>query len=445
MKLSPPLDPGFTPPIKIINQIEERSTTSLFICLERQGSQCVHHEVRIDEQQQKESLFISERVIKFLLWAHGGWKLYLDGPENICKELRDIYSQEGKRKFDVKLMQRVYGKEFQVEIKSRDQFPVAAEAQKKIGGNFSGYRIGFDLGASDYKISAVVDGNSIFSTEIPWDPVTQKDPEYHYKKIKEGFDLALKYLKKLDAIGGSSAGIIVDNQVKIASLFRSVPEDLFQKKVGSIFLRLKEEYNVPFEVINDGDVTALAGALSLKENGILGIAMGSSEAAGYVDPTGFVTGRLNELAFAPVDFNESAMSDEWSKDSGVGALYFSQQGVNRLALQNGHQFDPNLPLPERLKEIQVLAEQGDDLALKLFETLGICFGYTIPWYARFYEIKNLLILGRVTSGIGGEIILQKAKEVLDLEFSHLKITLSLPDEKNRRVGQSVAAASLPLL
>src|ERR1019366_6161815 len=114
-----------------------------------------------------------------------------------------------------------------------------------------------------------------------------------------------------------------------ASLTRSVPADKFEQ-ARNLFLRLREQWRVPLEVLNDGDVTALAGALSLNVNGVLGVAMGSSEAAGYLDRQGRVTGWLSELAFAPVDYCPAAQADEWSGDRGVGALYFSQQAVNKL-------------------------------------------------------------------------------------------------------------------
>ena len=82
---------------------------------------------------------------------------------------------------------------------------------------------------------------------------------------------------------------------------------------------------MPFEVVNDGEVTALAGSMSLGENAMLGIALGTSTAAGYVTPDGNITSWLNELAFVPVDYNPAAPTDEWSGDYGVGAQYFSQQ------------------------------------------------------------------------------------------------------------------------
>jgi hypothetical protein len=198
-------------------------------------------------------------------------------------------------------------------------------------------------------------------------------------------------------------------------------------------------------VINDGDVTALAGAMSLGKPGMLGIAMGSSEAVGYLNPQGRITGWLNELAFAPVDFNPQAAVDEWSGDAGVGALYFSQQAVNKLAPAAGFSFPPEMGLPERLVEVQKKADAGAPDALAIFETIGVYLGYTLPWYAEFYDVSDVLILGRVTSGRGGELIMSQAREVLSGQFLELasRINIHVPDEKSRRVGQAVAAASLP--
>ena len=90
---------------------------------------------------------------------------------------------------------------------------------------------------------------------------------------------------------------------------------------------------------------------------------------------------------------------------------------------------------------------GDPVAAQVYETMGTYVGYGVAHYADFYELKHVLILGRVTTGKGGDIILSKAQEVLRLEFPELvdKISIALPDEKSRRVGQSIAAASLPAL
>ena len=203
--------------------------------------------------------------------------------------------------------------------------------------------------------------------------------------------------------------------------------------------------NIPIEVANDGDVTALAGAMDLEDTGVLGIAMGTSEAAGFVDAQGNITGWLNELAFAPVDYCKDAMIDEWSGDYGCGVKYFSQDAVIKLAPAAGIELDKSLSLAEQLKVVQALMKEGDPRAAAIYDTIGAYFGYAIAFYSEFYDIKHVLIMGRVTSGQGGVILLERAQQVLDEEFPELakKVTLHIPDEKSRRVGQSVAAASLP--
>jgi predicted NBD/HSP70 family sugar kinase len=225
-----------------------------------------------------------------------------------------------------------------------------------------------------------------------------------------------------------------------------VAPDRFEEARG-IFQRLQREWNVPLEVANDGDITALAGAMSLNENGVLGVAMGSSEAAGYLNMEGRMTGWLSELAFAPVDMNPGAPPDEWSGDRGAGVLYFSQQAVNKLLPAAGIALPSGMGLPERLKEVQALMASGDQRAARIYETIGTYLGYSVAQYAAFYDFRHLLILGRVTTGPGGDIILNRAKEITSAEFPELadRINIQLPDEKSRRVGQAVAAASLPKL
>jgi predicted NBD/HSP70 family sugar kinase len=318
--------------------------------------------------------------------------------------------------------------------------------QIAVGGHLKGCRIGFDLGASDYKVSAVKDGEAIFTEEMPWSPTTESNPEYHYHHLSAALHRAAAHLPRVDAIGGSSAGIIVDNEIRVASLLRAIPTRLFPKAAG-MFKRIQKEWNVPVVVMNDGDVTALAGALSLGKKGMLGIAMGSSQAAGFMDLQGRIPGWLNELAFAPVDYNPAAAADEWSGDAGVGALYFSQQAVNKLLPAAKISLAQTMGLPERLKEVQNLMAKGDDRAARIYETIGVYFGYAIAHYADFYEFQHLLVLGRVTTGQGGDVVLARAREILRKEFPELaaRIQLHVPDEKSRRVGQAVAAASLPMI
>lgn len=386
-------------------------------------------------------------MLNFLLWSCGGWKATLGGSPRIGKALAAQYVPGGLRAFDTELMGRAFGRPFQVVTTAPDQVPSARSQALALGGHLEGCRIGFDLGASDYKVAAVVDGEAIFSTELPWNPRLEADPAYHYKHIQEGLKLAASHLPRVDAIGGSSAGIIVDNQIRVASLFRAVPLERFDGEVKNIFQRLQAEWGVPFEVANDGDITALAGALSLGKTGILGIALGSSEAVGFLDRKGRITGWLNELAFAPVDANPKAGTDDWSGNPGVGAAYFSQQAVGKLAGPAGLVFPPEMGLPERLKVVQERMERGDAQARGIFESIGTYLGYALPFYAEFYDLAHAMILGRVTSGAGGELILSRAQGILNQEFPEVAegISMFLPDEKSRRVGQAVAAASLPMI
>lgn len=451
--LLPPLDREFCPiSLGNINYLKKanvtRGSVPFSIALER-GAGCVslYHTKILGPGSpfDEESVVYIERLVKFLLWQRGGWKLILAGPRQISDQVAKIYSKDGQRAFDVKLMEKVYSRPFVVEFVDKpESLPASREVAAAIGGNLNGCRIGFDLGASDYKISAVINGEAVFSQEITWNPTKESDPEYHFEKINSGLMTAAAHLPKVDAIGGSSAGIIVNNQVRVASLFRAVPEEIFDQKVKPIFQRLQEKWKVPFEVANDGDVTALAGAMSIQDNAFLGIAMGSSQAVGYINAEGQITGWLNELAFAPIDYQFNAHVDEWSGDRGCGVQYFSQQAVIRLAKAASITL-PEGTLAEQLKFVQELHEKKDARAVRIFETIGIYLGYALAQYADMYSFKHVLILGRVTSGAGGDVILKKAREVLSKEFPelHASIKIHIPDEKMKRVGQAVAAASLP--
>ena len=111
--------------------------------------------------------------------------------------------------------------------------------------------------------------------------------------------------------------------------------------------------------------------------------------------------------------------DEWSGDRGVGAQYFSQQAVFRLAPAAGIELASSLGPAERLKAVQEMLRAGDERARQIFETIGCFVGYGVAHYADFYRLRHVLVLGRVTSGEGGSIILGRAQEVLQREFPEL--------------------------
>ena len=395
------------------------------------------------------TLTYAERLLKFLLWMKGGPQVLVAGAGEIAAALAKVYSPTGARAFDYDFMgQKIFGRVFSVEASSFDALPATVETSLPMGRNLGGCRIGFDLGGSDRKAAALIDGEVVFSEEIAWDPYFQTDPSYHIAGVHDSLKRAAAHLPRVDAIGGSAAGVYVNNEVRAASLFRGVPAEAFEKHIRRMFFTLQERWGgVPFEVVNDGEVTALAGSMSMNDNAVLGVSMGTSQAGGYVTPAGNITPWLNELAFAPIDYRSDAPRDEWSGDIGCGVQYFSQQGVGRLAKRAGFDFPAPLPLPEQLIEVQHAMKAGDARARAIYESIGVCFGYAIAHYAEFYEVRNLLVLGRVTSGEGGEVILERARAVLRAEFPTLAETIQLrtPDEKNKRHGQATAAASLPAL
>ena len=449
----PPLDKEFRPAI-LANLAFKREAAiegvPLVLALERDNGRVSRFETMIiphGHPQAARNFPYVERLLKFLLWQRGGYKVYIGGPIEVGEYLRKVYAPDGARRFDSHFMgEQVYERPFSVLPCAVDEVPVANEPGIPLGRNLDGCRIGFDLGASDRKVSAVIDGKVVYSEEVIWAPRTQADPNYHYHEIKKALGTAASKLPRVDAIGGSSAGIYIDNRPMVASLFRGIPPDRFAE-IKNLFLRIQAELNVPLEVINDGDVTALAGSMSLEDNGVLGIALGSSEAAGFVDMNGHVLGWLNELAFAPVDYSPAAPMEEWSGDSGCGASYFSQQCVFRLAPRVGIQPPAEISDAKKLEYVQEKLEAGHEGAAKIWESIGVYLGYTLAHYADFYDFKHVLLLGRCTSGKGGTLILDGANQVLREEFPELfaRIHLQLPDEKSRRVGQSIAAASLPVI
>jgi predicted NBD/HSP70 family sugar kinase len=447
----PPLEASFRP-ASLVNRAFEQAVEArgepLVFSLEREGGRVSRFETRIfpaDHPRAAENLPYAERLLKFLLWARGGHTVTVGGAEAIADYLRAVYAPEGPRRFDYDFMGRqVYERPFTIRSCRAEEAPAENEGSKALGRHLEGCRIGFDLGASDRKVSAVVDGEAIYSEEVIWEPRKHADPDYHYREILAALQTAASKMPRVDAIGGSSAGIIIDNRPMVASLFRAVPPERFGE-VRELFHRLREAMGVPLEVINDGDVTALAGSMSLEVNAVLGIAMGSSQAAGYVDARGNVLGWLSELAFAPIDYSPSAPVDEWSGDAGVGSQYFSQQCVFRLCPRAGIQLPSGVTDAEKLVFAQDLLRQGHEGAVKIWQSMGVFLGYALPHYARFYQPRHVLILGRCTSGDGGALILEGARRVMRDEFPELEgqIELHLPDEHSRRVGQSIAAASLP--
>ena len=447
LKHVPPLDQEFIPLLPFNRAFLAGADKPLALAVEGADGQMAVCRTFIHSapEMAEANRYYVDRLVKTILWMKGGFRIYVSGDRDLYTYLKEAYSTGGERDFDRDFMSNVFERPF--EVLWADQVPEAKDDPKAIGGHLEGCRIGFDAGGSDRKVSAVVDGKTVYSEEVVWFPKTNPDPDYHYQGIVAALKSAAEHMPRVDAVGVSSAGVFINNRTMRASLFLQVPEDVYNAKVKDIYIRAITDTfgDVPYAIINDGDVSALAGAMSLDDSSVMGIAMGTSEAVGYVDEAGRITGWLNELAFVPVDAQPDAMRDEWSGDIGCGVKYFSQDGVIKLAPRSGIQLDENASPAEKLKTVQKLMEEGSAAAAQVYESIGVYLGHTLAYYYDLYGCRHVLLLGRVMSGKGGDLILATAKKVLADEYPELegKILPELPDEKFRRVGQSMAAASLP--
>jgi predicted NBD/HSP70 family sugar kinase len=463
-RVVPPLDPGFRPAVLARRALAEAVRVSDAgiagaLAVEQPSGAVSTADASLFREGHPgaaASRAIFERAVKARLWSCGGARVWVDGPAELVAELRRHYAEDDAGRWDARMMgEAVYGSPFEVVAAPRERFPVSQDKHTDLGRHLEGCRIGFDLGASDRKAAAVIDGEVVFSEEILWDPARQTDPQWHFDQIMDSLKRAAAHLPRVDAIGGSAAGIYVDSRIRVASLFRSVPIEVFKARVPNLFNEMKMAWGgIPFVVVNDGEVTALAGSMAGNVGGLLGIAMGSSQAAGFVTCEGRLTSWLNELAFVPIDYAPAAPLDEWSGDRGCGVQYMSQQAVGRLLAPAGIEADPEMTLPNRLVLLQQLMQSGDERAARVYATLGTYLGYALLEYRDIYDFDHLLVLGRVVTGMGGDIILDWARRVLASDAADpaagpnarpAAITFHTVSERDKRHGQAVAAASLPAL
>ena len=446
IKHQPKLDPKFVPFGVWAKAYANGADRPFQIAVERENGQISVYRTKLRGADFAAANYrYLERLVKMLLWSVGGFRVYLCGDDTLSARIREEYTDSGKRAFDVGFMQDVFERPFEIVICDEAQFPKANETAKKVGGHLNGCRIGFDAGGSDRKVSAVIDGETVYSEEVVWHPKTSTDPQYQYDGIVEAFKTAASKMPRVDGIGVSSAGVFIGNAPMVSSIFLKIPRDR-REEVKTVFDRAAREIgDVPIVVANDGDVTALAGGMSLHSGSVMGLAMGTSEAVGYIDADSNILGWFNELAFAPVDLAEDAMQDEWSGDFGVGCKYFSQDAVIKLAPTVGIALDPSLTPGEKLKAVQKLVNEGSENAKDIFRSIGVYLAHTMVLYNMFYDLRHLIVLGRVASGLGGDLIVSECVRVLRDEHPEIagRLNVTLPDENFRRVGQSMAAASLP--
>lgn len=444
----PDLDPGFIPFGAWMQAYLRGADQPAAVAVEREDGRIAVCHTRIYGTQAMAAadLRYLERLAKFLLWSAGGWKLYLCGAGEVGAQIAQLYTEAGGRSFDVAFMQRLYRRPFEVVCCAQEDCPRPNEPSQPLGGHRDGCRIGLDADGSAIQVAAVVDGKPVYFEETAWEPGTESSVAYHEAAIADALQAAANRMERVDAIGVSTAGVVVNNGPAISNLFLKLSDE-DRPLAHGIYRRAAQAMGCAIAVANDGDVAALSGAASLQSGAVMGIAIGTSEASGYVDADGRIDGRINELAFAPLDLSESAAVDDWSGDRGVGATYFTQEAFEKLGARTGIALSRKLNAAQQLVEIQTLQEKGNPYTQKIYRTIGCYLAHAMPLYSAFYDIRHLVILGSVVAGRGGTVVVEECRRILREEYPELaeRLSIHLPDENSRRLGQAIAAASLPAL
>jgi len=473
-KIVPPLDPKFAPLVLAKRKYLEATkdcADKLDWALPRTDG-CGRYTLPVFPDGHKDaraSGYLAGVLIQEMIWQRSGSSLILCGPPKMCAAIKKMFSVGGMYDFEVTSMPNVCGTPetpFEVNIvETVAELPVSKDTPQVCGKDATGCRLAFDLGKSDIKTVAVQDNKVLDSAETEWD-VTNPDPDYHFDAILAAMKKTAKKLPKIEAIGGSATGTVgANNEATWCDIFPNVPPDVYKEKVLHMFSRLAKEMagDVPLKVINDGEVTALAAYQKIKAGNILGISMGSSEGAGYANADGNLLGWISELCYVRLDLNPNAPTDPWTKGQHTGCshVYLGQRGVTRFAGKAGLDVskEMNYPHPDMctmkhdihaqcLKKVQEAMKDPakEPEARKIYETVGVYLGYALAQYMEFYAIDHVMILGRVSKGVGGDLMMDMAKKVLQEDFPDLKVPqFHTADDHFKAVGQCIAAAALPEL
>eukprot|EP00928_Gymnodinium_smaydae_P063127 TRINITY_DN467_c0_g1_i5.p1 TRINITY_DN467_c0_g1~~TRINITY_DN467_c0_g1_i5.p1 ORF type:complete len:533 (+),score=167.54 TRINITY_DN467_c0_g1_i5:55-1599(+) len=482
-KIKAPLDAGFAPVVlakREYRKAAQECKDTLYFALPRKNG-CGRGELKVfleDDKRYQASVILAGVMIQEMIWMKGATSLQLCGPKGICAAVKADFSKGGAYAFEAETMPKCNGeadKTFEVTIVDAiGSLPASKDTPEVCGKEANGNRLAFDLGKSDIKTVFVKDGEVLDSMETEWD-VTAVDPEYHFKMIVDAMNGTIERAKKkgagaIQAVGGSATGTVSsDNEATWCDIFPNVPADVYKEKVVDIFKRISNKVagDVPLKVINDGEVTALAAVQKLtKENGgklignVMGISMGSSEGGGYADADGNLKGWFNELCYVKLDMNPSAPTDPWSKEAhrGLSHMYLGQRGATKNAYkitevpENYKYPHPDMCTIKHedhaqcLKLIQKAMKDTPEKAADLYKTCGVYLGYALAQYVEHYKIEHVMILGRVSKGDGGDIMLKTASEVLNTEFPDIpKIKFHTADDHFKAVGQCIAAAALPTI
>lgn len=377
------------------------------------------HEEKFDGSELAFTLI--ERIVKSMIWVYGGYKICIND-EAVAMRLKSVY--ENERKFDADFMSSVYAKPFEVVF---DETLYQACDEKIEIKETKGLKIGLDLGGTSVKASTVKDGEEIKSEVVSWKALDSNDIEYHYSFLCSVIEKMSVAGERVEGVGISTAGVVCNNELAISLLLRNVKRETYE----NLFARISQRFSLPVTVVNDGDVSAMCAQ---KEGNVLGIALGTSEAGGYIND-GYLSGRLNELAFVPFCFYDGDV-DEWSGDSGCGVNFISQHGVRTASKSLGYNFEGTDT--EVAYAVHAEAQNDENLA-KTYDIIGEYLGWALLWYNEFYTLDTVCLAGGVMSGTFSGNIVKRASEILNAHGCKILVEKAC---EGGRFAQSIQASKL---
>lgn len=432
------LDKKFLPAYDEFKSFQKEGTKEIVVTAKRKDNIVYPFRMMISDDYEK-SYFFAKKMILSLMWIVGAESFCYKGDKEFYSYLINRVYDDLETKKSFEAMKESFGSDVLITLDDKDYEVI--QSKTTFTGSFDGNRIGIDLGGSDRKVTAISDGKVVFSDETLWTPKPETDYKYHVEGILDSLNKAASVLKRVDSVGVSTAGMVFDDELIYPALFESVPLETKQSKIRTLIPDIvKDRFgDIPFAIANDGDVSAIGASIMFKKDNVLGLALGTSFAAGYAK-NGFLLNWANELSKVSIDYNPEARAHYILNIQGSSSEYLSQKGIVRLLENNGVQLEGET-LPKKLVSIQKMAEEGNKIVLDAYHDMGIYLGSAIMFFTMFYKIDSVMLLGRVLTGKGGEILTNTASSYLKERGVNIEVFTC--DENFKRLGQSYIAASMP--
>lgn len=366
------------------------------------------------------------------LWAAGARRVVVDCGPDLFAALKSCFDPGGQYYHQAEMMSRVYRGPFEIvrgPVVDRSDEGSGVPAQ---GDPKRGRHIGVDLGGSDVKVVAMRDGELLHHEKMDWRPRGMMRGRQVLDVVEDmvGRALSAARLGRIDGIGLSTAGIVVGNRVVVSGIFSGLAAEEFDGWVAPMGAKLSRAFGgAPTQVAHDGDMTPLWAYVHMGIKRVLGLSLGTGLGAGFVDEHGQVSGMLCEVGKTILDMDAEAPEHIYNKTRGAALHYCSQNAVFRLAEGAGIALDHVDMLAEKLRRVQALVDSGDRSATAVFEAVGRDLAVAVAEFHDYFHMAHVVLVGRVTAGRGGEILLASADAALKRDFPEVadEVRLHVPD------------------